>query len=256
MGEDCRIDAAGRDVACTDTQGDSTITLYDANGNVVQTIDGVGTAALGGPASVVGSGGTTVIASHPTAPLPDDSTLGATTCTFDARDRKIRCRDRLNGHNPGAGGQLSDVDYLYDDNDNLVAITDNEEGVTTYVYDFGWHRLLVFAPWLVWKIASANLQVAMLVLRPDMPIDPRIIRVRIDLDKDVSRMAMAAAITLTPGTCVLDINGEEFVIHCIHPSSAEDIHSGAMLEVVRWTFEPGSRSSEATASSDEEQAHA
>jgi multisubunit Na+/H+ antiporter MnhE subunit len=120
--------------------------------------------------------------------------------------------------------------------------------VTYYLYDFGWHRLLVFAPWLVWKIAAANFQVAMLILRPAMPIDPRIVRVRIDLEKDVSRMAMAAAITLTPGTCVLDINGPEFVIHCIHPSSAEDIHSGSMLAMVRWTFEPAPRSSRSSRS--------
>ena len=136
VGEDCRYDAANRKVACIDTAGDATLTFYDAASQVVQTIDGIGTAALGGPTTVVGSD---PIAAHPVDPqaqYPDASTLGSDSCTYDGRGRKVLCEDRLNGQNPVAGGpQQSDIEYLYDDNNNLVAIVDNEDGVTTYAYD-------------------------------------------------------------------------------------------------------------------------
>jgi multicomponent Na+:H+ antiporter subunit E len=105
-----------------------------------------------------------------------------------------------------------------------------------YVFTFQWRRLLVFVPWLLWKILVANIQVTRLILHPRLPIDPAIIRVKTDLRRDLSKMALATVITLTPGTCVLDIEGDVFVIHKIHPVSAEDIPH-EMVEMIRKTFE-------------------
>jgi multicomponent Na+:H+ antiporter subunit E len=110
--------------------------------------------------------------------------------------------------------------------------------VVHYVFAFRWHRLLVFVPWLLWKICTANVQVAWLILHPRMPIDPAIIRAKTGLRGDLARTALATVITLTPGTVVLDIQGDEFVIHKIHPVSAEDILSGELLDMVKKTFEP------------------
>jgi multicomponent Na+:H+ antiporter subunit E len=107
-----------------------------------------------------------------------------------------------------------------------------------YVFTFRWHRLFVFVPWLLWKILAANVQVAWLILHPKMPIDPAIIRIKTGLRGDLSRMALATAITVTPGTCVLDIVGDEVVIHKIHPVAAEDIPT-RVVAMVRWVFEPG-----------------
>src|SRR5690606_23904241 len=36
-------------------------------------------------------------------------------------------------------------------------------------------RLLIYAPWLLWEILIANLQVVYLVLHPRMPINPRLV---------------------------------------------------------------------------------
>jgi len=108
----------------------------------------------------------------------------------------------------------------------------------SYVWSFQWRRLFIYAPWLVWKVSAANLQVARMVLSPRMPIAPAIIRVKTGLRSDVARLAFAATVTLTPGTCVLDVEDDVFIIHKIHPSSAADILSGAVTEMVRKTFEP------------------
>lgn len=108
-----------------------------------------------------------------------------------------------------------------------------------FLFTFRWYLLPVFVPWLLWKITTANVQVAGLILAPGQGIDPSVIRVKTGLRGDLSRMAMAAVITLTPGTCVLDILGDEFVVHRLHPSTSEDLVSGRMVEMVRRTFEYG-----------------
>lgn len=127
-------------------------------------------------------------------------------------------------------------------------------GRVFFVYSCRWHRLPVFLPWLLWKITVANIQVARMVLSPRMPIDPGVIRIRTGLRGDLARTALGTTITLTPGTCVLDIRGDEFTVHRIHPVTSSDLESGAMVEMVRRTFEvAGDPRSDAVAS---EAAHA
>lgn len=108
--------------------------------------------------------------------------------------------------------------------------------VTRYVYTFRWRMLAVFVPWLVGKIVSANIDVARRILSPRLPVQPGLIRVRTGLSGDLSRTALAAAITLTPGTCVVDIVGDEFVIHRIHPDASAGIVE-EMIPMVRRCFE-------------------
>lgn len=106
-----------------------------------------------------------------------------------------------------------------------------------YVFSFPWHRQVSFVPWALWKIFEANIQVAWMILNPRLPIDPRVIRIRTGLRSDVSLTALATVITLTPGTCVLDIEGDEMVVHVIHPASAASMET-EMVERVRRAFEP------------------
>jgi len=111
VGEDCAFDPADRPTVCTDTQGDTTFTVYDAASSVIQTVDGEGVTALGGPGA--------------DSPPFIQGALGVTTCTFDARDRKTACVDRIQGTTA----------FAYDPNNNLAQITDAEGGVTAYAYD-------------------------------------------------------------------------------------------------------------------------
>lgn len=110
-GDDCHYDEADRSTVCTDTIGHSTFTAYDANGNAVQTVDGLGAAALGGPNAY--------------DPPFSQGATGVSTCVFDARDRKKSCTDRI---------QALTV-YTYDQNSNLRTLTDDEGGLTSYFYD-------------------------------------------------------------------------------------------------------------------------
>lgn len=96
-----------------------------------------------------------------------------------------------------------------------------------------------FTLYLAKEIVVSSLQVAYVVLHPRMPIQPRVLRFRTALPHPLARLTLANAITLTPGTVTLDVDGDEFVIHALTPGSARGIEAGAMRDRVRGVFGGG-----------------
>lgn len=82
-------------------------------------------------------------------------------------------------------------------------------------------RFLAYIPWLLKEIALAALNVAILAWHPRMEelIDPRVIRFRTRLKKDLSKVTFANSITLTPGTITLEVDGDLFYVHSLDPKS-------------------------------------
>lgn len=65
------------------------------------------------------------------------------------------------------------------------------------------------------ELISANLDVANRVVRPSLPVNPAIVRVRTTLKSALGRTILANSITLTPGTITVETDGELFYIHWI-----------------------------------------
>ena len=84
-----------------------------------------------------------------------------------------------------------------------------------------WLRLSLYIPWLMWQIVLSSLLVAVVVVHPKMPIQPRLVRFRTHLPHDLARMTLATSITLTPGTITLDVQGDEFLVHALTDKSAQ-----------------------------------
>jgi multicomponent Na+:H+ antiporter subunit E len=101
-----------------------------------------------------------------------------------------------------------------------------------------WARVMLYVPWLVWEIVASGLQVAYVVLHPRMPIDPRLVRVRVKLPHTLANLTFANSITLTPGTVTLDVEGDEFLVHALTPASASAIELGELQRVVAALFSP------------------
>jgi len=97
-------------------------------------------------------------------------------------------------------------------------------------------RLVKYIPWLLYQIVLANIHVASLVLNPKMPIDPKIIKFKTKLKKDISVVAFANSITLTPGTISADIKDGEFHVHALSKKVADDLLSGEMENRVAHVF--------------------
>jgi len=98
-------------------------------------------------------------------------------------------------------------------------------------------RFIAYMPWHIYEIAISNFHVAKLALSPKMRIDPQILRFKTKLESDMSWMALATSITLTPGTITLDIAEDgEFIIHALDKKAADDLNTGEMEDRIAHVF--------------------
>ena len=95
-------------------------------------------------------------------------------------------------------------------------------------------RPFLYLPWLFKEIVLSNIAVARVILDPQLPIRPRILRVRASQRSDVALVIYANSITLTPGTVTLDVRNGEFLVHALTDESAEGLLTGEMDRRVAW----------------------
>lgn len=88
--------------------------------------------------------------------------------------------------------------------------------------------IVFFWSWLFWEIAKANLAVARLILSPKMPITPSVIEVEAHEKNELGQVIYANAITLTPGTVSMVVEGNRIVVHALSRAAAEDLLAGEM----------------------------
>ncbi len=89
-------------------------------------------------------------------------------------------------------------------------------------------RALLYAPWLIWQIVKANVDVARRILHPGLPIQPHVIRVRASQQTDLGRVIYANSITLTPGTVTIDLQGRDLTVHALTDEAAQGLATGEM----------------------------
>lgn len=70
-----------------------------------------------------------------------------------------------------------------------------------------------YIPIFLWECLKANIDVALRVLNPKLPINPGIVKVKTNLKSDTGLTFLANSITLTPGTLCVDINAEKGVLY-------------------------------------------
>jgi multicomponent Na+:H+ antiporter subunit E len=109
----------------------------------------------------------------------------------------------------------------------------DQEAVLAHLHPF---RYVGYGLWLLGQIILANLQLAVILLRPRMDIQPRILRFRFPVDRSVAKVALGNSITLTPGTFTLSIEDDVFIVHTIHPSLATGLTGGHMQRRVARAF--------------------
>ncbi len=69
------------------------------------------------------------------------------------------------------------------------------------------------------ELVKSNVNVAAIVLSPELPLNPGIVKVRTKLKNPMGRMLLANSITLTPGTLTVDMDGEWLYIHWVSVDS-------------------------------------
>ncbi len=76
-------------------------------------------------------------------------------------------------------------------------------------------NILKFIFVFIIALVKSNLDVALRVINPKLPINPGIVTYKTKLKSDTAKVFLANAITLTPGTLSIDVIGDEFYIHWI-----------------------------------------
>jgi len=97
-------------------------------------------------------------------------------------------------------------------------------------------RLSLYAPYLLYQIAKANVEIAYVVLHPDLPIDPEVVEFDAAVWSALPVTTLANSITLTPGTLTVDVTRRHFTVHTLTGSSRENLFGGALERAVRFVF--------------------
>ena len=97
-------------------------------------------------------------------------------------------------------------------------------------------RLLLYAPFLLWEIVKANVEIAYVVLHPDLPIDPELVEFDAAVWSELPATTLANSITLTPGTLTVDVTRQHFTVHALTAGSREDLLGGKLERAVRFVF--------------------
>lgn len=71
------------------------------------------------------------------------------------------------------------------------------------------------------ELVKANINVLTLVFAPRIHIEPGIVEIQTTLKSPIGRLVLANSITLTPGTLVVDIKGDNLFIHWINVSAKD-----------------------------------
>ena len=91
--------------------------------------------------------------------------------------------------------------------------------------------------WLAKEIFKANLDVAKVILAPNMKLSPRILRVPTSQSSELGTVIYANSITLTPGTVSVDIEGDEIIVHALTQKLMDGLTEGDMDKRVNYLEE-------------------
>lgn len=97
-------------------------------------------------------------------------------------------------------------------------------------------RAVTFAIWMAGRILVASVQLAVIALSRNMPLDPCTVRFTTELRRPIARATLANSISLVPGTLTVDIEGNELTVHALNPAQVEDIVTGRLQNKVARLF--------------------
>jgi len=117
---------------------------------------------------------------------------------------------------------------------NYDLIFNDQEATKITLRSIGRFLILVYV--LLANIIKSNIEVAMIVLNPKLPINPGFQKIRNPLKKELNQALYANAITLTPGTLSVEVTEEYIIVHGLNIDQVKEIE-GSKLEKVFVDFE-------------------
>lgn len=76
---------------------------------------------------------------------------------------------------------------------------------------------------LIWEIVQANLSVCRMILTRKETMEPVLVHIHTDLNRESSRVILANSITLTPGTITVSLTDRTLLVHCLDKSLVQGL---------------------------------
>lgn len=89
-------------------------------------------------------------------------------------------------------------------------------------------RLIRYWFWLLIELIKSSLEVARIVLKPKMDINPVKIEIEAISKTAFDQMMLGNSITLTPGTLTLDVHEGRLIVHALTEEGARALQEGEM----------------------------
>ena len=93
-------------------------------------------------------------------------------------------------------------------------------------------RAIRYAAILLWEILKANFAVIRIILTTGREPSPLLCHFRVPLKTESARMILANSITLTPGTITVQMDGDEYVVHCLDESFRAGIEDSVFVHML------------------------
>lgn len=86
---------------------------------------------------------------------------------------------------------------------------------------------------LIKEIVKANFVVIRMILSQKEEIQPKLVNFHSDLRTTTGKVFLANAITLTPGTITVTLEGDEYTVHCLDESLAEGMNDSIFVDYIK-----------------------
>ncbi|MDK2822331.1 MAG: multicomponent Na+:H+ antiporter subunit [Clostridia bacterium] len=100
-------------------------------------------------------------------------------------------------------------------------------------FDFAYFKYLIYWFWLLKEIIKANIDIALVVLNPKLPINPQVVQFKRPMSNPLAHVTLANSITLTPGTITMDVKDGVYTIHALTDGAAQGLGNGQGEMMVR-----------------------
>lgn len=96
-------------------------------------------------------------------------------------------------------------------------------------------RGLFYLFWLYWEVMLSAFHVGQVILGIRQ-LDPALVSFRTDEPHTVARVVLANSITLTPGTIILHIDGDRFLVYGLTVGARDGLYDGRIQKKVAYVF--------------------
>ncbi|MCD8380607.1 MAG: Na+/H+ antiporter subunit E [Lachnospiraceae bacterium] len=93
-------------------------------------------------------------------------------------------------------------------------------------------RIVEYLAVLLWEVVKANIVLLGIILNLYQKPEPVLVTFHASLKTQTARAVLANSITLTPGTITVNLQDDEFTVHCLDKSMAQGLDSSVFVRLL------------------------